>query len=360
MQEDMHYYGTYAMARCAGLSVDKARTIAHCAQFVDDSSQADSETHEDGGMLYGIATAHDNAAVVKNQMTDHIAQRRVWIPFHFYPGGKGDTFEEKLLCQKDSVIARKMLTENMSKALKSEYGLHLIGITAHVYADTFAHYGFSGMSCDSNKVDGESFKFFNLSKKTEKYIKKKEGLFRKYYRRMVSGIGEAASDGLGHGGVATYPDRPYLRWEFTYQNGKQSGLRDNQKTYLEGAKKLHGYFCRYAAKAKFNDSKAPVDFAAIEPTIKAILAFEGKKEERTEEWRKAIRGNKLFRSTRNEALAYDASTWNKDKEKFHDERKFPTSADAMRMDVYKFHQAAVFHRYNTLKDLLPRHGVSAL
>ena len=28
---------------------------------------------------------------------------------------------------------------------------------AHVYADTFSHYGFSGVSSRNNKVDGSSF-----------------------------------------------------------------------------------------------------------------------------------------------------------------------------------------------------------
>ena len=100
MQEDMHYYGTYALARCAGLPVEISRPLAYSAQFVDDSEQSDSETHEDGGMLYGIATAHDNVAVVKNQLIDHIAQRRVWVPFHFFPGNIGDTLQEKMVCRK--------------------------------------------------------------------------------------------------------------------------------------------------------------------------------------------------------------------------------------------------------------------
>lgn len=36
MQTDMHYYGTYAMARAAGLNQDTCRKIAYSAQFVDD------------------------------------------------------------------------------------------------------------------------------------------------------------------------------------------------------------------------------------------------------------------------------------------------------------------------------------
>lgn len=37
MQLDMHFYGTYAMARAAGLNVKTCTTIATAAQFVDDN-----------------------------------------------------------------------------------------------------------------------------------------------------------------------------------------------------------------------------------------------------------------------------------------------------------------------------------
>ena len=51
MQEDMHYYGTYALARAAGLGVAHARVIAYAAQYVDDATANNSEVHRDGGMF---------------------------------------------------------------------------------------------------------------------------------------------------------------------------------------------------------------------------------------------------------------------------------------------------------------------
>ena len=38
MQVDMHYYGTYAMARAAGLKADVCKIIATAAEFVDDNA----------------------------------------------------------------------------------------------------------------------------------------------------------------------------------------------------------------------------------------------------------------------------------------------------------------------------------
>ena len=45
MQQDMHYYGTYAMARAAGLAVKDAKILAYAAQYVDDATSNDSEVH---------------------------------------------------------------------------------------------------------------------------------------------------------------------------------------------------------------------------------------------------------------------------------------------------------------------------
>ena len=60
MQLDMHYYGTYAMARASGLRVEDASIIAYAAQYVDDADNIDSKIHHDGGMIKTIATAHHN------------------------------------------------------------------------------------------------------------------------------------------------------------------------------------------------------------------------------------------------------------------------------------------------------------
>ena len=86
MLTDMHYYGTYAMARAAGLKKKIAETIATASQFVDDNAEKDSINFRDGARLDAEATAH-HAVDIKN--TDLEDQRKIWVPFHFLPG----TFE---------------------------------------------------------------------------------------------------------------------------------------------------------------------------------------------------------------------------------------------------------------------------
>jgi hypothetical protein len=46
MQVDMHFYGVYALARCAGIKPETARTIAYASQFVDDAVHAEPKILE--------------------------------------------------------------------------------------------------------------------------------------------------------------------------------------------------------------------------------------------------------------------------------------------------------------------------
>ena len=167
-----------------------------------------------GGVLYGIATAHHaKDAVINNAMDKKEEQRRVWVPFHFIPGAEGASFSEKLLCIKDSPVANEMMQHHVDYAINgASFGLELLGIGAHVYMDTFSHYGFSGISSEYNAVDGDSFEYPDIKdKQVESYITAKlDKFFTKYGTKCISCFGEQLSGALGHGAVATFPDRPFL------------------------------------------------------------------------------------------------------------------------------------------------------
>jgi predicted transcriptional regulator len=367
MQEDMHYYGTYAMARAAGLEVKHAQVVAYAAQYVDDSTANESEVHDDGGMFQTIATAHTNAQAIHNAAVDHAEQRRVWVPFHFFPGNKGKTLSEKLRCVKDSGLAQEMVGNHIRHAIsvKDEYGLTLMGIMAHVYADTFAHYGFSGVSSRNNKVGSSSFELDVKDKKTKAYIMGKfskfltkytPGFIMKNFRSFASKGASTATGALGHGAVGTYPDRPFLKWRFTFKkNNRDSDWRDNPSTYLQACKKLHKAFSDYAVKT--GTSKNPVAFGSIKEKIKSILCLEKAKEERIEAWIEAIDSGDLFKKEDREALFYSKHDWEQQKDDFED---LENANEMIQKEVYQFHQAAIYHRDYTLKQLLPRHGIVVL
>lgn len=347
MQEDMHYYGTYAMALAAGIPDNDAQTIAYSAQFVDDSTAYDSDLHSDGGLLHGVTTAHNNLQVVQNIASDLLdnakqegeLQRKMWVPFHFFPGGIGDTFQEKLLCVKDSDIVREMFTNHIEVAAKKQYGLELMGIAAHTYMDTFSHYGFSGISSKYNRVKQGTLGIIGASATIKEYIENKFSQFM----ANVAGTIE-----LGHGGVETYPDRPYLHWQFNFVearpgNGTLSS-RENSKNFLEGCKKLHLFFMEFA-RSRYAES-TPTSFNAIEDTVRDILEREGKLDSRISLWK----NSKLIPSDAN----YSPTDWEKDKTDFH---RYSMSREAIESNTYKFHQAACYHRYYSIKDLLPSHGI---
>ena len=348
MKIDMHFYGTYAIARMAGFDPEQAEIIATSAQYVDDATDNNSEKNSNQEMLFTISTAHHLAQAATLSFTHPEKHRLVWVPFHFYPGGRGKTLEEKLLCIEDSPIVNQML-ENHLLMNKKVYYLYLLGIAAHVYMDTFAHYGFSGICSDLNKVDSKSIKLIVNSKSVSDRLENKWDSFLNLFK---SDFAEAGAKGLGHGPVMSYPDQPYLSWKFTYEhsrygNVKESKLRDNQATFLEGCEKLHAYLKRAAEKYYGNPDTKPMPI----DKIKEILSSEGEKPERILLWQKFI----LEYLREETPVVYKGEQWNLEKENFS-KLIVPNHIG----HCYRFHQAATYHRYYTLKDLLPEHEIYAV
>lgn len=344
MQTDMHYYGTYAIARSAGLHPDAARVIAEASEYVDDSDYVAVQL-SDGILLDAPPTAHHPE---NRQNLNPVDQRRVWVPFHFLPGNEGDSFEERLICRIDSQIARDMVQHHTSLENRG-FNLALMGIAAHCYADTFSHYGFSGITCNQNKVYGESIELKVNKKSVFDYIVKKTQEFNDTY--IKGAVGNAA--GLGHGGVSTYPDRPYLTWSFTYELGmRPSGIRENQKTFLDACEKLHAMFSDFGKRNEYASTGGVLrPFNEIKESVAAILAVEGSMEERIEAWQRASRSGTLFADGTNIPV-YD--------------RDFAKDVEAMSghnmesirgTNSFSFLAAAKYHRDYVLDVLLPSHGL---
>jgi hypothetical protein len=347
MQLDMHYYATFYLARKAGIPQRDAETIAYAAQYVDDSSRDDSEMHRDRGLLYGIASAHHPLQCVLNRFIDDNEQRRVWVPFHFLPGGVGESFEEKLVCLKDSPIANEMFQNHLSK--NCEYQIYLIGIACHTFMDTFSHYGFSGISSEYNDILEGSFELEVQDPDMMNYVLGKKGDFLHKFglEKCARLMAEKTTDSLGHGGAMTFPDRPYLKWklDFLSKHPEYDKIthRNNQETFLEGCGKLYRFLSLFSI-GTYNAS--PMDFSEFEDKIKQILAVEAKKEDRILLWIKEIGES---------AVPYDPYKWENQKKHFGE---FPVSADAIDSEVYRFHQAVCYHRYYVLKELLPKHRIA--
>ena len=363
MHKDIHYFGTYAMARAAGLKPDICQTIATAAQFVDDNDDDQSIIEfEDGGRFDICPTAHpmfhEDNTVFGND------QRRVWLPFHFLPGNEGDGMSERLVCRKDSTIAKQMVDHCLS-LIQGPFGLHLVGIAVHVYADTFSHYGFSGVSSRWNQVDGESIKLLNDERDTESenQFRKKYGFttildnWRQSSDRFKSGFAETFSGALGHGGTLKYPDYPYLKWEFSYEHDgwkQPNSNRDNSETYLEACEKLHGMFSLIGQDIPGFMNGQGRKFDDIQEVVTSILKTpETDREKRCLLWKKAAEDGNLFASREN-IRSYQGDGWKKE---LNDLNGGHNSSSACNTSVFQFFQAAATYRTYVLRDLLPAHGL---
>ncbi len=346
MQIDMHYYGTYCVARAAGLNRESARIIATSAQFVDDNAQQNGIRLEDASACHIEATAHHTADISNIDPDD---QRQVWVPFHFLPGNEGNSFTERLICRKDSPIAQQMCQNHLAQSEKT-YFLELLGIMAHVYADTFAHYGFSGVSSRHNRVINDSFEFSGLNEQIEEYIVgKKNSFFERFspfVRNIKSQLAEELSGALGHGGVVTFPDRPYLKWRFDYENNQDSGWRDNPSTFLEYCCKLHSMLSDLPSK--YMDPEQKQDWHVLEDKLKKILALQAKGEDRIAKWQSEAQYGDLFNVAEDIPQYRD---WNDGFKALEQ----GNSVQAMSHPIYRYYQAASYHRWYVLRELLPEH-----
>lgn len=352
MQIDLHYHACYVIARIAGFNQENSRIIATSSQFVDDSYIDEHEVFPGGFSFKKTVTAHHcklGEGLFEN--LDRREQRKVWVPFHFFPGGEGECYDEKLLCRVDSKNI-KTIKEKILNHLDLSFKMELIGIVSHVLLDSFSHDGFSGISSKLNEIKNNKIDVLNESDKGGELAKTKLKHFKKKYKyelpdyTMVSSIaGEFFSNALGHGAVATLPDLPYLRWKYCYENceGRKKVIkRDNPKIFLKGLKSLYNFFVEITENQK-------IKFDKIEKDIYRILSIPGKKKKRISFWKNYVKKNDFLEE--NKIPAYYGDIWLKiGFEKYDYESWYSES-------FYRFHQAADFYRTYVLRKLLPQKNI---
>lgn len=240
MQIDFHHAVTYIVARLAGLIHADAVIVAYAAQYVDDSTNKGTVRFDNGQTYERIASAHETFDVANHIHNGEDYQ--VWVPFHFLPGNDGKGVEtdasalpliQRLICTPDSPISNDMWA-----ACRAQKGmpnhLHRLGITAHVYADTFAHQLFAGVRNSANVVEGPKQVEPACTDITEKSA-------APALDAVIAGLNTLR---LGHGAALTFPDLPFLKWSFrsTYWQG---GVRNNREEFLRAAQRLYEQFSYY-------------------------------------------------------------------------------------------------------------------
>jgi hypothetical protein len=353
MQIDMHFYGVYALARAAGMSDAIARKIAYASQFVDDAIDDDYIILDDNRAIVPTMTSHKPIDYQNALAGD---QWKVWIPFHFLPGYKGTKFIDRLVCEKDSTPAKKMLDYTLDRT-NAPFWPHMIGIAAHVYADTFAHYGFIGISHENNKVDEKTITISTKhSSGIISYLRAKQEEFK---TRFISGFAEVIP--VGHGAVGTYPDRPYLAWEYTYELRKEGPnrkkvKRDNLKDFLKASERVHEYFKRFVQlDPKHGDAGSGKDWAEIKPAVQDILKTEGPKDKRIEKWVEHLeKGTFCTTTNTDKGIKYDEGLWRARRA----ELELEETGLIEKSDACRFILAARQYRNYVLSDLLPDIGLT--
>ncbi len=353
MQTDLHHAGTYAVARLAGFSHSEAATIGHAAQLVDDSNYKGTITFDNGTSYEGIASAHTNFDFADNRVNSEDYQ--VWLPFHFLPGNNGEGAKgaqnvplyRRLVCTPDSPTTVDMWADCRAKKGDGN-GLHRLGITAHVYCDTFAHQMFLGFRHTVNRVT---------------HIEHTNPPESSVLDRIKSLVADQLD--LGHGGALTDPDLPYLEWKYVNGYGQERTV-SNPQLYMSAVPRLFSQFIYYLGRDK-NTAIGAADLAALEKLIRGTVDTDPVRRDGV--WLTAIReGAFSFGTLTDEEFAsvqyipFGEGSWRfsalgsvEEKEKpgqiFHKEPGFENS------DWKKFHDALLDHQTLVLKGILPEYGL---
>lgn len=354
MQIDFHHGTTYVISRLAGFSHPKASRIAYASQYVDDATNDGVIRFDNGAMYSRISSAHKmldyrNSIALKN--------RHVWLPFHFLPGNGGlpegkaprGGFHKRLLCKPDSYIAQEMIKSCIADKDRP-YGLHRLGITLHVYADTWAHREFAGINHKVNKAGDIQ----SQSKDADRRLLTK---LANYF------IGETFP--LGHGAVLTFPDRPNLNWHYTNGMG-QIIQRNNPADFADAADKM----CMVMQRWLLGDYNAQVTGLPVSDKNKMASLFKKLKDEEGDKrhtlWLKTIgNGHFSFGPAKLNYIPKGTGSW---KHKAIGTREWVDDSDSppfvykesfLTSDWKMFHDALQAHRFDVIHDILPKFGICA-
>lgn len=364
MQIDFHHAVTYVAARLAGFEHARAEIIAYSAQYVDDATNAGFVAFDNRSMYFRTASAHK---MLDYKNFDELANHHAWIPFHFLPGnmglpsGEGEDLEfvQKIICTPNSHVAREMVRECIRRR-SDAHALQRLGITMHVYADTWAHQGFAGIT---HKVNDTS-DLRNTVDLTDQSLKHSVS---NYFGAMFDEVTSKFVGGalpLGHGSVLSHPDKPYLRWTYTNGLGKKIE-RDNPADFLEAAE----HMCKalQCFREGNPDMQAPglppADRQKIDKLLRETRAENG--DVRHQVWLDAIKhGMFSFGAAQLEYIPKGVNSWkhaalNATGLKDNGNEIFPYQAAFLNSNWKRFHDALQTHRLYVEHDLLPKFGICA-
>jgi hypothetical protein len=353
MQIDFHHAVTYVAARLAGFPHAEADIIAYAAQYVDDATSSGTIKFDNKVIYQRISSSHktidfDNFNPVEDLL--------VWVPFHFLPGNgmaapgadPEGTFIRKLVTLPDSPVAQDMVQAAIDDRDKP-YALHRLGITMHVYADTWAHQGFAGVLHEINHVQNAE----ELGG---------SGSFADGLQKFIACVVEKTVPPLGHGKANVFPDLPFLVWK--YRNGCGELVeRDNTEICCAAADAMCKVMRRFR-QPELSTAQAEGIGAQDMNTLRMLFETQRSQEagKRHSAFLKAIaskKGGGFSFGPASIAYADDGErSWKA--QALGTTRDLPqyTYTDAFLTSHWKlFHDALQLHRITVSHDILPRYGI---
>lgn len=352
MQKDFHHAVTYVVARLAGFEQDKARIIAHSAQYVDDATENALIKFDNKALFQRIYSSHK---MLSPQNMVDLDSHRTWLPFHFLPGNENravGTFERgafinKIICHPDSHVAQDMVRMTIEQQDRP-YSLHRLGVSMHVYADTWAHQGFAGVWHKINKTEDVS------EQEVTGFFETLTTAFRDFTDDLVPP--------LGHGQAGTLPDMPFLKWK--YKNGLGVSIeRDNTTDFVEAANQMCRAMQRYILKDVHADvpGMSAGNQEKFRDNFKDFKSDDG--EVRHGLWVDAIANGEFPELAGDDPLTYiignEVGSWKFEALGVFEEKvtdyKYPEQF--LTSDWKKFHDAIYAHRFQMIHEVFPRYGI---
>lgn len=345
MQADFHFYAAYALARAAGFAEDAAHTVAYASQHTDDAKYEHALEFTNGGRFQQVLTAH---RFLDPNVVSKAVCYRIWLPFHFLPGGAGVDFYDRMATQANSVVAQSLIDCLLDSEPKP-YLLHRLGITLHVLADTWSHQRFIGLMHPHNdvkrlKVDGMD------AAGVKSWMNEIKTLIPIYLAPF-----------LGHGQAGILPDEPHRIWHYVDHAGQRIQVSNPQRT-LDAAQACYALLAKFLKMRPQLASSPPQPWPSLAGSYRVLFEIDDDLDGRIGKWKEAIgRGLMGFKAgPSDERVDYRDRDWflkavqvtlTDGKEQYERLEGFATS------HWKYFHDAAAYHRFCVLHEILPAHGM---
>jgi len=217
LQIDFHYNVIYILCRSIGYNKNISLRIARASQYVDDSTEPGKIKD-----ISKIITAHKIFNHSNLRIEDQI---KIWLPFHFPPGFKGNNLFDKSIVRKDSFSINKML-KSLEYKKEKDYFPEYLGIFFHVLADNYSHQGFSSFLSNRNDLS-----LIN-GRQPFKWISFLPDFIKNYIFMLMRFLP------VGHLTVNTNPDLPYRKWSFKTNRMFQECSINNPERYNSAVDKV--------------------------------------------------------------------------------------------------------------------------